>query len=1119
MSFSNRPYAQLGIAELETLVQETPERRKTNEAILAELYHRKTAQAHTLQARLETVLGEQTPADSGPPSQSKAKVQTPPLPPVPRSASVSAPAIKPLPTRGAVTNDPQDILRMWTVLEVLSPSTFKKPADLAGGDLRNVARFSPTLPWEEGKAKAPAGRRLYFQIVLGSVVMQPAIDGLLHRFADSRPEKPKVQGETPLAVVIVDSDGCPTDEANVVVSSFAWGLPLALTGDPAALSHWGQKERAFQAALYKQIYREGEDGNPLPLDHQDITAAYEWLIAETGIDPALTKPPTFAIRSLTPLKSKEPPAAVLLNSFFLDDLEKARQLVAQGQAPDTLKRFLGTLSAKNRRDLLQDQAAIEDSVAPERFPLGRWPGPGRHPLVLMQQAAVNLATTQKPGEILAVNGPPGTGKTTLLRDVIAALMTARASEMAKFDDPATAFKASGQKLNLGGAWLHLYQIDPRLKGFEMVVASSNNKAVENVSGELPALKAVADDALGLRYLKPLADGLTGQDSWGAIAAVLGNSANRTRFKQKFWWDEDTGLFPYLKAVEGKPTEVTQADGHSRPPRIVSELDPPRDHHEALRRWQAARTRFTQHEHRAAKSRADAEHLRRQVRYLPPLERAFEAIAKHALTRPGFFQRLFALKPYRAWKAEHMPLSSAFADAGDKAAKAGVLPPLLAPMLGCSPWLVGLGFSAAAQAAHIATALRPALADLQRARAQAQAPCVDATFFANDQHSLQTASPWFSDQDHRQRDELFEAALDLHRAFIDAAAKPLRHNLGAALQILDGKGFADGQKDALIPDLWSSLFLVVPAMSTTFASVGRMLRPVPSASLGWLLVDEAGQAAPQQAVGALMRANRAIVVGDPIQVPPVVLLPDRLTAAICQTFGVDAGRFAAPTASTQTLADDATAWCAEFPARMGSRTVGVPLLVHRRCSDPMFSIANQVAYENLMVQAKTAKASAIATLLGPSRWIDVVGTATEKWCPEEGQQTLALIEQIVSAGLKPDLYMVTPFVQVAEGLRKMLCDSAILTAEIPELQNWVYQRVGTVHTVQGREAEAVIFVLGAPNADQGGARAWAGQEPNLLNVAVTRAKEAVYVVGNRQLWKTAGVFSTLDTLLARWEQQG
>jgi len=70
------------------------------------------------------------------------------------------------------------------------------------------------------------------------------------------------------------------------------------------------------------------------------------------------------------------------------------------------------------------------------------------------------------------------------------------------------------------------------------------------------------------------------------------------------------------------------------------------------------------------------------------------------------------------------------------------------------------------------------------------------------------------------------------------------------------------------------------------------------------------------------------------------------------------------------------------------------------------------------------------------------------------------------------------------------------------------RIGTVHTVQGREAEVVIFILGAPDPEQNGARDWAGKTPNLLNVAATRAKETLYVVGNRGLWQRAGLFRDL-----------
>jgi hypothetical protein len=1105
---TQRPYADLGIAQLEELVTDISGSHPINDQILAELGHRNTQRALRLRGRLEQMRG-------APHASAGAHIAK--QPPTPAKLSPSRAASSPrrpvsLPPKSTDPNDPQNILRAWTVLEVLSPASFKTPADLAAGDGRRVARFEKGLPWADGTAKSPHNTRLFFQIVLGSLAMQPAMEQLLQRFADNRPERPSARGETPLAVVIVDREGRPIPDSCAVISSFAWGLPLALTDDPATLSEWQAVGEGLQETLHDRLFREGPDGRPKPLDMAAITNAHEWLVDELGIDRTMVRPPVFAVRSLVAFKSKTPPEPLLLNSFFLKDLHAATLLFRDKQAPPALRRFVGALAPSSRRDLLNDETAIEQAVAPARFPTARWPGPGRHPLVLMQQAAVNLAVEQGNGEILAVNGPPGTGKTTLLRDVVAALVTQRASAMAALDDPEKAFSPSGHKLQAGNGWLQLYRLDKTLKEFEMLIASSNNKAVENVSAELPALGAVADDAPDLRYFKPLADGLLGAESWGAIAAVLGNGANRAAFKDKFWWDPDTGLFSYLKAVDGRKPEIEQADGSKRPPIIVTELHPPVERREALRRWQAARAHFRLLEKQVTETTAAVEAFRQRWRYLPAVERSFNAARDHAMGRPGWVQQLLRLADYRRWKAEHLPLSSALAADAAAASDAGVISKPLAGLVARSPWL---GFGAASRAVSIEQSLRPLLEQLRHDRAARQAPIIDDAFFDQANEQRQPTAPWLTAEEHRQRDALFQAALDLHRAFIDAAAKPLRHNLNVMLQVLDGKGFADQTKDVMIPDLWSSLFLVVPAVSTTFASVGTMLGRVPAEALGWLLVDEAGQAAPQQAIGAIMRTSRAIVVGDPVQVQPVVLLPDRLTAAICQTFNVDHQRFGAPTASVQTLADDATAWFAEFPARIGSRTVGVPLLVHRRCSSPMFDIANRIAYENLMVQAKVDRPSAIRDLLGPSRWIDVIGSGEDKWSPREGQEALAIIERIVSAGIKPDLYIVTPFVIVANGLRRLFRDSPLLAHAIPELDRWTRTHIGTIHTVQGREAEAVIFVLGAPNEDQTGARAWAGKDPNLLNVAVTRAKEAVYVIGNKALWQSAGVFADLNSVMSRY----
>lgn len=199
-----------------------------------------------------------------------------------------------------------------------------------------------------------------------------------------------------------------------------------------------------------------------------------------------------------------------------------------------------------------------------------------------------------------------------------------------------------------------------------------------------------------------------------------------------------------------------------------------------------------------------------------------------------------------------------------------------------------------------------------------------------------------------------------------------------MDVFSGGPSQDGAKRKLLGDLWSTLFLVVPVVSTTFASVERMLGDLPAGSIGWLLIDEAGQALPQAAVGAITRARRSIVVGDPLQIPPVVTLPERLNSEICRFFKVDKSVWAAPGASAQTVADRASQFQGTFRSDREPRRVGVPLLVHRRCREPMFGLSNRIAYDGQMVHApglrKMGASGAIGTALGPSKWFDIDGDA-------------------------------------------------------------------------------------------------------------------------------------------------
>ena len=223
--------------------------------------------------------------------------------------------------------------------------------------------------------------------------------------------------------------------------------------------------------------------------------------------------------------------------------------------------------------------------------------------------------------------------------------------------------------------------------------------------------------------------------------------------------------------------------------------------------------------------------------------------------------------------------------------------------------------------------------------------------------LHCAAPWNGGAFRAARDQLFIASIRLHRTFIVAAARTIKPSLNAIARA------AQGGSDAPKPTMadWGAFFLLVPVASTTFASIGRMFPGVGAGEIGWLLIDEAGQAPPQAAVGALCRAQRA--------------------------------------------------------ARLRAMLPGTP-------------------------------------------------------------------------GLLP-------------GLSRT------------ERREWIERRVGTVHTFQGKEAEAVILMLGAGRGAEAGSRTGAGATPNLLNVAAARAKRVLHVVGNRTEWRSAGVFAVAAEALEPW----
>ena len=295
---------------------------------------------------------------------------------------------------------------------------------------------------------------------------------------------------------------------------------------------------------------------------------------------------------------------------------------------------------------------------------------------------------------------------------------------------------------------------------------------------------------------------------------------------------------------------------------------------------------------------------------------------------------------------------------------------------------------------------------------------------------------------------------------------------------------------------------MPVVSTTLASFDRLFSGLTEESTGWLLIDEAGQATPQSIATALWRSKKAVIIGDPMQIEPVLSIPDQLISEIRIQYQVDK-QWSPATESAQTIADRSMS----LGTYIGNDAwTGMPLRCHRRCIDPMFKVANAIAYNNQMVQTISYNNSS----LPKSRWINVQGLTVNMQLVNEEILVLANLLNHLKYRCKVNwhseindipvsLYVISPFKIVAEACKKIIKDM--------KLQPHVTG--GTIHTFQGKEADAVIIVLGsAPGTAGQGSRNWASQKPNILNVALTRAKSRVYVIGNVTDWTAHHYFDVL-----------
>lgn len=399
---------------------------------------------------------------------------------------------------------------------------------------------------------------------------------------------------------------------------------------------------------------------------------------------------------------------------------------------------------------------------------------------------------------------------------------------------------------------------------------------------------------------------------------------------------------------------------------------------------------------------------------------------------------------------------------------------------------------------------------------------------NESTAAQVANPWFTQRYNREREKLFAYALRMNKEFI-VSSNHCRDNF---VTLSHYWGFKTGDeneriifhkkdKENMVPALFQTLFLLVPVLSSTFASVGKLLSDVKqSGVIGMLIIDEAGQAQPQMALGALYRSRRAVIVGDAKQIEPVVT--DDLIL-LKKAYNDEALKpYKKKNLSVQGFADRLNA----FGTYLDNGTdypewVGCPLLVHRRCISPMFDISNEISYNGIMKQQTKPlkKEKAEKFVYNKSQWINVKGKEKgnkNHFVEAQGQKVCELLEVAFAKNSEPDIYIISPFTTVVFGIKEYIRKYCFENRNITKINsNYLLdseqKKIGTVHTFQGREADEVIFLLGCDTSKEAkGAIRWVNK--NIVNVAVTRAKYRLYVIGDEAAWKESNCINRAKEII-------
>lgn len=261
-----------------------------------------------------------------------------------------------------------------------------------------------------------------------------------------------------------------------------------------------------------------------------------------------------------------------------------------------------------------------------------------------------------------------------------------------------------------------------------------------------------------------------------------------------------------------------------------------------------------------------------------------------------------------------------------------------------------------------------------------------------------------------------------------------------------------------------LLRIFPIVATTCISAHKLAEPKPYFDM--VIIDEASQCNTAISLIPIIRGNTLMLVGDPQQLNPVIMLDPKDNIKLMQMYSI------------QNEYNYITNSIYKTYLSCDSISEEILLSYHYRCHRKIIEFNNRKYYNNKL-NIKTDLDTE-----EPLVFIDILNncTSVRNTSPAEAGK---IVEYIADHRGKK-IGVITPFTKQKEYIMECLKRSGIEDVVC-----------GTVHAFQGDEKDIILFSLALTDQTQRRTYHWLKNNKELINVATSRAKERLVILSSHK----------------------